>query len=981
MPKSLSNLLKHAENIKILRETSTDPLIRDICFDSRKAGPGSMFFAISGTRRKGTDFTGQAVEQGAAAVLVPGSAGEAVKTQVTGDVWLLAADAPHLTLGQVADAFYGHPSRKINVIGITGTNGKTTCSFLLERILEASGKECGLSGTIFQKAGGKQRASALTTPDAVSFQHFLAGLAAEGAEYAVVEVSSHGLVQGRVEGCSFKMAIFTNLSHDHLDYHGSMEEYFRAKLLLFTKYRPEISVINLDDPWGQRIWKKLQGRGISYGFSKDCMVTSVQKSFSVSGTETEIRLGSRHLHINSSLIGRHNLYNILAAAAAAHALGIGREHIKKGIESVKCVPGRLERVVSPGGITALVDYAHTPHALQNVLACLDGLKSGRLITVTGCGGDRDRTKRPEMAEIAARLSDICIFTSDNPRTESADAILQDMLSGIGPGLEKKVVVIRERKPAILKAASIARPGDILLVAGKGHEDYQIIGRKKLPFDDRKVLKEAFEAEELTSGTNPGGKIEFTLNDLQEVLSGKILSGSADTAFSSICTDTRAIRPGQLFWVLRGENFDGHSFVRSACEKGAAGAVVEYTPEGLPPGFPLLKVEEGLRSLGDMAAWYRDRIGCKVFAITGSCGKTTTKDLVLSIMKTCHTASGTAGNFNNLVGLPLTILSLSPSTEWAVLEMGTNLPGEIARLCEIARPLAGLITCIRPVHLEGLGTLKNIAEEKAALFRSLPQEGTAVINLDDPMVKGYLPAITCRNITGYTSRAFGAAQRIRNLVVLKEVRQNKDGLTVVLDMCGNIYRVRSKLFGRVNALNILAAAAAGVALGIDGPHIVEGIEKVQPCAGRMHAERLPGEWLLIDDSYNANPSSVEAAMETLSDITEDARKTFILGDMLELGPDSLEFHRKAGKAAAACAPELLLTVGELAAQIAQGARESGLPEESIYSFESTENLLEWLSKDPEGFFNGSRRAVLVKASRGIGLEKAARFIEKRLREGE
>ncbi len=980
MPKSLSDLLRHTEHISLVKGSIKHCLIDDICLDSRKAGPGSLFFALPGTDRDGTDFISQALKKGAVAVVVPEYFAERAETQVPEGTVLLSSDEPRTALGQIADAFFNHPSRAVKVIGITGTNGKTTCSFLLERILLSSGSKYSLTGTIIQKTGTRSNTSSITTPDVVSFQRFLAETAREEAEYALVEVSSHGLIQARVEGCRFEAAIFTNLSHDHLDYHGDMEEYFQAKRLLFTRYKPRLAVINIDDKWGRKLWDEYQGPKVSYGFSEKCMVAPAKYEISASGIEAEIKLGNRHLAINSPLMGSHNLYNILAAAAAADGLGIGLNHIREGIESLRSVPGRLEKI-SSYDITALVDYAHTPHALQNVLEGLRSLKTGRVITVIGCGGDRDRTKRPEMAKIAAELSDFTIFTSDNPRTESAEAILEDMLSGVSRDLMAKVEVVKERRQAIFRAVSLARPKDMVLVAGKGHEDYQIIGKTKFPFDDRKVLKEALETRQ-----NPGRqhtckeRLNITIGKLEKILSGKLLSGRSDTMFSSVCTDSRTIKPGQLFWALRGENFDGHAFVQASAARKAAGAVVEYKPEGLPGEFPIIQVRDSLESLGDFAAWYKRAIGANVFAITGSCGKTTTKELVLSVLKTSFNASGTRGNFNNLIGLPLTILSLEPGTQWAVLEMGTNLPGEIDRLCKIAGPKAGLITCIRPVHLEGLGTLENIALEKTTLFRSLPEEGTAVVNLDDPMLTTHISAIKCRRLTGYTTRVIKRDKRFEKLVVLNDLVQGPQGLEVRLDICGEPVTIKSRLFGRINSVNILAAAAAGAALGIDTRLIKEGIENVKAPSGRMHTRNLPGGWLLMDDSYNANPSSVKAAMEAISEIALDKKKTFVLGDMLELGPRAREFHWQTGQQAAACRPDLLLAVGNLAEHLADGALAADLPKSRIFTFESADSLLKWMAQDPAGFFNGSRRAVLVKASRGIGLEKVVSFIEKRLEGG-
>ncbi len=977
MRKSLLGLLQDLKAIEVIKGPCDTCKITGVCLDSRMVEPGMVFFALSGSRLEGMDFIRQAVDRGASAVLVPSEFVERIQKDIPDDVVLLCSDRPATVLGLLASAFWGHPSRRLDVIGITGTNGKTTCSFLLEKILLAAGASCGMSGTIFQRTPRDSCPANLTTPDAASFQAFLAKLVDQGAEYAISEVSSHGLIQGRVEGCRFRLAIFTNLSHDHLDYHGDMESYFQAKRLLFTAYAPEDAVINLDDQWGQRLWNQCNGRKISYGLTSKAMVRPIDYQIHTSGIEAVVSIRGQQLRIMSHLIGRHNLYNILAATAAATALGIEPEYIQKGLYDLEIVPGRLERVSSPPGITALVDYAHTPDALKNVLQCLKDLGPARLITVIGCGGDRDRSKRPEMAEIAVSMSDLCVLTSDNPRTESPEAIIQDMLAGVPPGYLDRLKVVTDRRSGISWAASKARPGDVILVAGKGHEDYQIIGSEKIPFDDRRVLEESFDSGKLASSIKRDGKNLLCLNDIRAVVSGNLLQGG-DVAFSSICTDSRTICPGQLFWALRGENFDGHSFVKAAVDKGAVCAVVEYLPEGLPTDFPILQVDDSLKGLGAFARWYKRRLGFKVFAITGSCGKTTTKELLISILKTTFNATGTKGNFNNLIGLPLTMLGVSPGTQWVVLEMGTNMPGEIERLCQIAEPDAGLVTCIRPVHLEGLGSVENIAREKIVLLKDIPAEGTVGLNLDEALICNFSKELICRNIVGFTcKRRCETDIPISQCVTVKDICQTPKGLELEVSVGDKGIRISSPLSGKVNASNILAAVAGGVGLGIDLEEMAQAIQAVQAQKGRMKMERY-GSWMILDDSYNANPSSVKAAIEAMDELEDmPAEKILILGDMLELGTEAETFHRDIGAFVAMRNPALFITVGPLARLMAEEALGSGLDQDRVFSFESTSLLLDWLTTNPSAFFRGDRRAVLVKGSRGVGLEDVVFFIRERL----
>ncbi len=979
MQVDLSILLENTQDVVVERGRGRGLPITSVCSDSRKAIPGSLFVALPGSRIDGSEFVSDAVARGAVAVFVPDSSVDDALRLVPDNVAVLSSRLPNQVLGHLASAFYGHPSHSLEVIGITGTNGKTTCSFLIEKILQAAGHRPGLSGTICQKTGTAQHPSSLTTPDAVSFQEFLAAIRDEGCTHAVTEVSSHGLVQGRVAGCRFRAAVFTNLSHDHLDYHKDMESYFQAKKLLFSACAPEMAVINIDDPYGGRLLKEYRGAKVSFGLSEQAMVRPDRYELDINGIKAMIKMPGQVIEIRSSLIGLHNLSNILAATAVAYVLGIEPGYIRQGIQALRAVPGRLEPVEAPRGITALVDYAHTPDALQNVLSGLREFVSGRLIVVSGCGGDRDRTKRPEMARIAARLADLCVFTSDNPRSESPGAIIQDMLNGIENVPKAGVKTIVNREAAIKWAAEQAMPGDILLVAGKGHEDYQLIGGRTIPFDDRKVLSQAFRDRKAVGVYQQDRKFLFSMQHVADATGGQLVPGSGDALFSSISTDSRTIRPGELFWAIRGERFDGHAFLAAVADKGAAGAVVEWIPSDAPEGFPLVRVTDSLYSLGEFARWYRKQLGFKVFGITGSCGKTTTKELVASVLSMKFTTAKTKGNLNNLIGLPFTILKISPDTEWAVLEMGTNQPGEISRLCHIAVPDAGLITCIQPVHLEGLGTVDNIAAEKSALLEALPASGTAVINMDDKLIRSRMSGLKCNNIVGFSCRSGDIGENLPQMVRLISARQATHGLEVDVDVSGQVLSLKTRLMGRINSFNIVAAVASGVALGLDLDLIKKGIEKVRPAGARMNLEQLQGGWLLLDDSYNANPVSMQAAIETMGEIAQGISKILILGSMLELGPMAPAFHEQVGEVAAMAQPDILVTVGSLARHLASGAIAAGLREDRILSFDDREQCLEWLAGAEQGFFNGNARAVLVKGSRGIGLERIAGLIRQRVQD--
>ncbi|NDY42337.1 UDP-N-acetylmuramoyl-tripeptide--D-alanyl-D-alanine ligase, partial [Dissulfurirhabdus thermomarina] len=460
-----------------------------------------------------------------------------------------------------------------------------------------------------------------------------------------------------------------------------------------------------------------------------------------------------------------------------------------------------------------------------------------------------------------------------------------------------------------------------------------------------------------------GHMGWSAGDVAAATGGRLCGGGPDAWVAGVSTDSRRIAPGELFWALKGPRFDGHEFVGEALRRGAAGAVVQQDACGAHPGpLPggasrnvIIRVADTLRALGDFAAWHRRRIGLRVFGVTGSCGKTTTKDLVAAVLGRRWPTVATRGNFNNLIGLPLTLLGARPEDRWAVLEMGMNQPGEIRRLCEIAGPEAGLVTTVQPVHLEGLGDIEGVAAEKAALFAALPASGVAVVNLDDPRVRAAAEGLACRRVTWSLAGAAGAEARCRRW------EPRKDGTLAVFDLAGTVLECRLRLVGVVNVANALAAAAAGLAVGVPAAEIRAALEAAAPAPGRLRLAPLPGGRRLLDDTYNANPASMRAALETLARWAGDRPRVAILGTMFELGAEAAAYHEALGAAAAAAGLSHLVAVGEFADRVARGA--GGMP---CTALESTEALLEWLPAHaaglcPEGGF------VLVKGSRGMGLE--------------
>lgn len=484
-------------------EGNLDQEVTGLSYDSRQVKSGEIFFAIAGEKVDGHEFIPQALRGGAAGIVVARKG-----DWPQGTTWIRTKDVRR-TMGLWGACFYGRPSRRLKIVGVTGTNGKTTVAYLVESILSAAGWAPGVIGTINYRHSGRQVPSHHTTPESLELQSLLAEMERAGARSVVMEVSSHALVQERVRGIDFDIALFTNLSRDHLDYHASMDDYFLAKSKLFTDYlkvsaKPrKAAVIYAGDGRGQELVRRVRDLGLgvcSYGEGNEWDVHPVKVQSDVAGLKGQLAFRGGCLDFSSLLIGSANLQNIMGAVGVGICLGLPIEVIAKGIQQLAFVPGRLERIDNNLGVAVLVDYAHTPDALEKVLGAIRPLTQSRVLTVFGCGGDRDRGKRPLMGEIAARLSDLVALTSDNPRTEDPHRILAEIEQGLKKaGLrkfaepnaraERGYWVEVDRRAAIRMALRAARPGDAVLIAGKGHEDYQILGTKKVYFDDREVARE------------------------------------------------------------------------------------------------------------------------------------------------------------------------------------------------------------------------------------------------------------------------------------------------------------------------------------------------------------------------------------------------------------------------------------------------------------------------------------------------------------
>ena len=476
----LREILKEVDIIKI--EGSDGIEINEIKYNSKEVAENDIFVAIKGTYTDGSRFIEDAIQRGASCIIHDSE-------NTYPDVTDIVVSNSRKALAQISDRFFHSPSKDLNIIGITGTNGKTTVSYLIKSIIEASGYKAGLLGTIAYNMEDESIEAPLTTPESLEIQRFLNKARNMNAGYVVMEVSSHALKQDRTCGLRFSAGVFTNISRDHLDYHLTMDDYINSKLKLFKQIDTEngFAVINEDDPVSEKIRSITNANCIGYSLSKQSGIYPIFHNTSFDGIKLTAHTPTGNIEINSKLIGHFNIYNILSAIGVGTGLNFDKDTIKKGIEKVEGVSGRAEKIECGQKFRVIVDYSHTPDSVKNMLSAVKPLTAGKIIAVLGCGGDRDKGKRPMMGSIASEYADISVITSDNPRTEDPLEIINDIIKGIEN--RDDALIIPERKEAIEKALSIAQDKDTVLILGKGHENYQIIGKNKVHFDDKEIVSE------------------------------------------------------------------------------------------------------------------------------------------------------------------------------------------------------------------------------------------------------------------------------------------------------------------------------------------------------------------------------------------------------------------------------------------------------------------------------------------------------------
>lgn len=897
----------------------------DLCLDSRHIQPGDVFFACPGIASDGRSFISQAIEHGAAAIVV--EAGDPISAQT--DVPMLEVEGLSGLLGELAHQWYDRPSDALTVIAVTGTNGKTTTVQWMAAAMNSEGAPCGTIGTLgVTLADGSNLGGVLTTPDVLTMHRALAAIARAGGVAAAIEASSIGIEQGRLDGVRIQVAGFTNLTRDHLDYHGTLERYKQAKFALFGQSGLRSAVMNIDDAAGAELFAQHDAvHRVGYSLLADeaAAIRAEDIQTGTQGLVFNLATPQGSAQILTHLVGEHNISNLLLVAGVLRELGWGLTRIARSLATLHAVPGRLQRIEALGGASSarpqalvIVDYAHTPDALERALGALRGVaqvRGGRLLCVFGCGGDRDHGKRPLMGGIAARLADEVLLTTDNPRTEAPDAIVADILSG----MPAPVRVELDRARAILSAIWQADDKDVVLLAGKGHETYQEVQGVRSTFDDRQWAGFA-----LTWERGYG-----------------------------VSTDSRSIQAGEMFLALEGEHFDGHAYLAAVQEAGASAAIVARQDDNV--SLPQFLLGDTQAALMRIAAVWREVFTLPVVAVTGSNGKTTTKEMISAILAAWLGESrrlASHGNFNNAIGVPLSVLRLQRTHRAAVFELGMNHPGEIALLAQIAQPTVALVNNAQREHQEFMGTVEAVAVENGAVIEALPASGVAVFPGDEAYAALWERLAGSRKTLrfGFDATFDVHAEQIRAGSTRTEFRLCVEGESVAVTLNAP---------GRHNLRNALAAAASAYAAGAPLEAIAQGLAAFHPVGGRMQPQPMSDGFQLIDDSYNANPDSVRAAIDVLAGL--DGRKILVLGDMAEVGEQGPAMHAEVGAYAAERGIDYLLTLGEASHHAVTAFGEHAT------AFDQLDGLLPKLLALRPGH-------VLVKGSRSMRMERVVHALQ-------
>ena len=827
--------------------------IKNLASDSRKVKKGDLFFALKGTKLDGNHFIKKAINKGAKAVIC--SSNFKLKSK---NIIIIKDKNPKHALAYACSKFFKDKPK--NIIAVTGTNGKTSVADFFYQILELNKVPVASIGTLGIKKNKKTKKMSLTSPDIISLHRELYNLRKLKINNVIIEASSHGLHQGRLNFINFKAGVFTNFTQDHLDYHKSMKNYLKAKMILFSDLLKKNKFIITD--------KKLKE------FSRLKKISRIRKLKLITIKNSLI---SNKL---TNLIGNFQIKNLSMAIIAANLCGLNNKKILSIIKKVKSVNGRLQLTrILPNRAKVFIDYAHTPDALLTALKSLQAHYKINPTLVFGCGGERDVKKRPLMAKIAGSFCNKIYVTDDNPRNENPKKIRKEIKKHL---FKRNFIEIGNRKKAIQMAIQKSEPLEIILIAGKGHEGYQDYGKKILNISDKKIVQEIKIKKYKWK--------ESTINNfLNQKILNNILKTKKNPGFIGVSINSKELKKGNLFIAIKGKNKDGHNFISEAIKKGASLCIGSKNNRKIK-GKKLIKFYNTNNFLRILATIKRKYSKAKIVGVTGSSGKTTVKTLLGNLLSKYGNTYFSPKSFNNHYGVPLSLSNLESHHQFGVFEIGMSKPGEINRLSKMVKPDIGVITNVAPAHIENFKNIKEIAKAKSEIINNIKKNGTLIINRDDSFF-GYFNNIA--KSRGIKTISFGYSSKSNIYPIYIKKIKNKRLIKIKIFNETLILKIND-----VNVLNILTSLAVLKNLGLDLNTIRNSFKFLESPEGRgkvYKIKRYKTNFRLIDESYNANPLSVNRAILNLSNIKKNSfRKYLLLGDMLELGNKSDFYHKKLSK---------------------------------------------------------------------------------------
>ena len=847
LKKLIKNLPQNIKNIKI----------KGISLDSRKVKKGDIFFAIKGREFNGNLFIRDAILKGAVAVVCSKN----LKKQNT-KIPLIKAKNPKILLASVCEIFFKKKPK--NIFAVTGTNGKSSVADFFFQILNTNKIPVATIGTLGIKKNKAIKKLSLTSPDIVTMHKELYNLKKLGINNVILEASSHGLAQGRLNKIDFKAGIFTNLSQDHLDYHKNMENYFNSKMILFSRLLKKQRSMIVDDEIKEYSKLKKIANNRNLKIIKANKYSEIKKQ-------------------KNSLIGGFQIKNLLMSIAAAKLCGLKKKEIDFALKKIKSVDGRLELIkILPNNSKVYIDFAHTPGALSTVLRSLRKNYTGKISLVFGCGGERDQKKRGEMAKIARRLTDKIYVTDDNPRRESPKKIREMIIKKL---TKANYLEIGNRSKAIKTAIQKSEPGEIILIAGKGHETTQDYGKKILKISDRSIIKN------VNFIGNKFNKSNYNKHLNSEILKN-IVNKNKKFSFEGVSFNSKEVKKGNLFIAIKGIRNDGHKFVNEAFKKGASFCVVSKNIK-VRNKRRLIKYNNTIKFLNNLAFLKRTLSKAKIIAVTGSSGKTTVKTLLGKMLKIFGDTCYSPKSFNNHYGVPFSLSNLENNHKFGVFEIGMSKKGEINNLSKLVRPNIGIITNIAEAHIENFKNVKEIAKAKGEIINNIDKDGSLILNRDDKFFS-FLKSLAEKK--GIKVLSFGNSNR--SDVRLVKILNYKKYKILKIRIFDETLLIRVRNTEASNIYNILCSIAVLKILNLDFNKIKKFFNQTLSLKGRgktHKVERYKIHFKLIDESYNANPLSVKNAIMNLSKIKDkDHKKYVLLGDMLELGNKSDFYHKNLSK---------------------------------------------------------------------------------------